>query len=154
MIREHQLPKIVQRRGKRVGRGFASGRGKTSGRGMKGQRARATVRRGFEGGQTRLVRRLPFIRGKSFRGAGRVVPVVNLNRIEERFKTSEKVTLTSLIRKGLVRKGARVAKILGRGSLSKKYEFGAGLWFSQRAVEKIITAGGKLPQSSVEGKKD
>lgn len=45
----------------RVGRGMASGNGKTSGRGHKGQKARSGggVRRGFEGGQTPLYRRLP-----------------------------------------------------------------------------------------------
>ena len=46
---------------KRVGRGIGSGLGKTSGRGHKGQKARSGggVRRGFEGGQTPLYRRLP-----------------------------------------------------------------------------------------------
>jgi len=44
---------------KRVGRGIASGLGKTSGRGHKGQRARNTVRPGFEGGQTVIYRRIP-----------------------------------------------------------------------------------------------
>ena len=45
----------------RVGRGVGSGLGKTSGRGQKGQKARTGggVRRGFEGGQTPLYRRLP-----------------------------------------------------------------------------------------------
>ena len=51
--------KKVSRR--RVGRGIGSGLGKTSGRGHKGQKARSGggVRRGFEGGQTPLYRRLP-----------------------------------------------------------------------------------------------
>ena len=46
---------------RRVGRGIGSGLGKTSGRGHKGQKARSGggVRRGFEGGQTPLYRRLP-----------------------------------------------------------------------------------------------
>ena len=45
----------------RVGRGIGSGLGKTSGRGQKGQKSRSGggVRRGFEGGQTPLYRRLP-----------------------------------------------------------------------------------------------
>ena len=45
--------------GKRVGRGWSSGKGKTAGRGMKGQRARNTVKQGFEGGQMPLHRRVP-----------------------------------------------------------------------------------------------
>ena len=50
--------KVVRRR---IGRGIGSGLGKTSGRGQKGQKARSGggVRRGFEGGQTPLYRRLP-----------------------------------------------------------------------------------------------
>ena len=53
------------KREKRVGRGHGSGRGKTSGRGTKGQKARTggTVNRSFNGGQTRLSKRLPFLRG-------------------------------------------------------------------------------------------
>lgn len=59
-----ELPKIVRRSGKRIGRGHGSGRVKTSGRGTKGQKARGKVRIGFEGGQSPLVKRLPYLRGK------------------------------------------------------------------------------------------
>src|SRR5438093_13578489 len=50
---------------KRIGRGHGSGRGKTAGRGTKGQKARTggTIHRAFNGGQTRLSKRLPFLRG-------------------------------------------------------------------------------------------
>lgn len=46
---------------KRLGRGVGSGLGKTCGKGHKGQKARSggKIRRGFEGGQTPLYRRLP-----------------------------------------------------------------------------------------------
>ena len=46
---------------RRIGRGPGSGLGTTGGKGQKGQYARAggQVRRGFEGGQTPLMRRLP-----------------------------------------------------------------------------------------------
>lgn len=59
-----QLNEIKDNKGatnnkKRVGRGIASGLGKTAGRGHKGQRARNTVRPGFEGGQTVIYRRMP-----------------------------------------------------------------------------------------------
>ena len=43
----------------RKGRGIGSGKGKTAGRGHKGQKARGTMKFGFEGGQTPLRRRLP-----------------------------------------------------------------------------------------------
>ena len=54
-------PGVKRQTRKRVGRGIGSGLGKTSGRGHKGQKARSGggVRRGFEGGQTPLYRRLP-----------------------------------------------------------------------------------------------
>src|SRR5579884_1347327 len=50
---------------RRVGRGHGSGRGKTAGRGTKGQKARSggSLHRAFNGGQTRLSKRLPFVRG-------------------------------------------------------------------------------------------
>ena len=50
---------------RRVGRGHGSGRGKTAGRGTKGQKARTggKIHRAFSGGQTRLSKRLPFLRG-------------------------------------------------------------------------------------------
>src|SRR5438046_10715741 len=53
------------KRAKRIGRGHGSGRGKTAGRGTKGQKARTggTIHRAFNGGQTRLSKRLPFVRG-------------------------------------------------------------------------------------------
>ncbi len=60
----HSLPKIVSKRSRRLGRGEGSGRGKTSGRGTKGQKARGTIRMGFEGGQLPLIKRLPLYRGK------------------------------------------------------------------------------------------
>ena len=54
-------PAVESVKRNRVGRGMSSGNGKTSGRGHKGQKARSGggVRRGFEGGQTPLYRRLP-----------------------------------------------------------------------------------------------
>ena len=58
---EELKPAMKKKTSNRVGRGIGSGNGKTSGRGQKGQKARSGggVRRGFEGGQTPLYRRLP-----------------------------------------------------------------------------------------------
>ena len=58
----NQLSKIIHPTAKRVGRGKGSGKGKNSGRGEAGQRARTRIRVGFEGGQARLMKRLPFLR--------------------------------------------------------------------------------------------
>src|SRR5579883_1273560 len=65
------------KRERRVGRGHGSGRGKTAGRGTKGQKARSggTIHRAFRGGQTRLSKGLPFLRGM---GAARnVIPFLS-----------------------------------------------------------------------------
>mgnify|MGYP001617128588 FL=1 len=61
----HTLSKVTARSKKRLGRGPGSGREKTSGRGTKGMNARNKSRLGYEGGQLPLIKRLPFIRGKS-----------------------------------------------------------------------------------------
>lgn len=63
------LVKIKQKPQKRIGRGQGSGKGKTAGRGMKGQKARSQPKLGFEGGQLKLIKRLPYVRGVGFRKA-------------------------------------------------------------------------------------
>ena len=68
---------------KRVGRGIGSGTGKTAGKGHKGQKARTggSIRRGFEGGQTPLYRRIPK-RGFKNRFATEYA-VINLSDLEK-----------------------------------------------------------------------
>src|SRR6266851_166893 len=76
----------AHKRRRRLGRGYGSGRGKTSGRGTKGQKARSggKVPPWFEGGQTRLAKRLPKARGfvNRFRVEYEIVNVEALNRFE------------------------------------------------------------------------
>jgi large subunit ribosomal protein L15 len=74
---------------KRLGRGHGSGRGKTAGRGTKGQKARTggKVHRAFNGGQTRLSKRLPFVRGLGnnttpFRDNYTIINVLDLSLFE------------------------------------------------------------------------
>src|SRR3989339_2109340 len=61
LLNELRPPKGAVKNRKRLGRGESSGHGKTSGRGNKGQKARSGGfhKRGFEGGQMPLQRRLP-----------------------------------------------------------------------------------------------
>jgi ribosomal protein L15 len=62
-----QLPKVVSKRKKRVGRGMGSGKGShTVGRGQKGQKSRGKINVLFEGMKVRksLLKRLPLLRGK------------------------------------------------------------------------------------------
>lgn len=66
MITLSTLPKITEKGKKRVGRGLGSGRGAKSGRGTtRHQRARESIPLFFEGGQNRLVKKFPLVRGKS-----------------------------------------------------------------------------------------
>ncbi len=135
----HELSpaKGSRRARKRIGRGPGSGTGKTAGRGHKGQRSRSgfSRRRGFEGGQMPLVRRVPK-RGFTniFR---REYSVVNLSRLEG-FEGD--VTPETLLAKGLVRKGQPV-KILGSGAIDQALAVKAHK-FSKTAREKIEAAGG------------
>ncbi|MBN2199725.1 MAG: 50S ribosomal protein L15 [Candidatus Aminicenantes bacterium] len=126
--------------GRRVGRGPGSGRGKTSGRGHKGQLSNAgfSQKRGFEGGQMPIHRRIPK-RGFTnvFR---REYSEVNLDRLDKIDKAE--IGLQDLIEAGLVKKNTAGVKILGRGLLSSAKTVTAHK-FSQSAQKKIEDAGGK-----------
>ena len=125
---------------KRVGRGVGSGLGKTSGRGHKGQKARSGggVRRGFEGGQTPLYRRLPK------RGFTNIHALeyteVTLTMLSK--SKSEDVTAESLIADGIIRKANAGIVILGTGKLEKKVNVKAAR-FTKSAKEAIEALGGK-----------
>ena len=125
----------------RVGRGIGSGLGKTSGRGHKGQKARTGggVRRGFEGGQTPLYRRLPKrgftnIHAKNYTE----VTLTMLNKSE-----ASDVTAESLLEEGIIGKINDGIVVLATGSLDKKLNVKAKR-FTKAAAEKIQAAGGKI----------
>jgi large subunit ribosomal protein L15 len=124
----------------RVGRGEAGRRGKTAGRGTKGQKARGTVRPGFEGGQMPLQRRLPKLKGFKSRNK-EVYTVINVQRLEE-FDAGTTITPAVLRDLGYVNHRGRV-KVLGEGELTKKLDVHAHA-FSLGAVEKIRAAGGEI----------
>src|SRR3954467_14839073 len=105
---------------KRVGRGQGSGNGKTAGRGHKGAQSRSgySYKRGFEGGQMPLHRRVP---KRGFHNPFRVeYAVVNLDLLADRFDSDTVVTPELLRERGLVRGAARQIKVLARGDISKK----------------------------------
>lgn len=126
----------------RVGRGIGSGNGKTAGKGHKGQKARTggSIRRGFEGGQTPLYRRIPK-RGFTNHFATEYA-VVNISDLE-RFENDTTVDINLLLTEGLVRKELDGLKVLGNGELTKKLTVVANK-FSKTAEEKILAAGGKI----------
>lgn len=104
----------------RKGRGIGSGKGKTAGRGHKGQKARGTMKFGFEGGQTPLRRRLP---KRGFKnpfsltfqpvGLGKVAALINAGKID----SSELITMKTLKEAGAIGKQIRDGvKLMGRGA--------------------------------------
>ena len=124
----------------RVGRGEAGRRGKTAGRGTKGLKARSKVRRGFEGGQMPLQRRMPKLPG--FTNPNRVEYIVlNVGRLTE-FDSGSTVTVEDLRSRGLVRHRGLV-KVLGEGEIDRPLTVKAHA-FSLGAVEKIQAAGGSV----------
>jgi large subunit ribosomal protein L15 len=134
-------------RKRRIGRGNATGQGTTAGKGTKGQKARSgSPRRGFEGGQIPIQKRMPYKRG--FRNRFRVeFEIVNLERIEELI---EEQRLEGVIdQQALARVGAidndltRPLKILGNGELSQAIHVKAHK-ISASARAKIEAAGGTV----------
>ncbi|KAK4484244.1 hypothetical protein RD792_011468 [Penstemon davidsonii] len=141
-----------RKKAKRKGRGHAAGQGGSCGFGMRGQKSRSGpgVRRGFEGGQMPLYRRLPKLRGIAGgmrAGVSKYVPV-NLKDIADAgFEEGEEVSLESLKSKGLINPSGRERrlplKILGDGELSVKLNFKARA-FSASAKEKLEAVGCSL----------
>ena len=126
---------------KRIGRGQGSGNGKTAGRGHKGAKSRSGFhyKRGFEGGQMPLHRRVP---KRGFHNPFRVeYEVVNLDTIEARFDAGTIVTPELLREHRLVQSADKPVKVLGRGEIAKKLTVRAHK-FSGKAAEKIAAAGG------------
>lgn len=139
----HNLgPAVKGKNRNRVGRGIGSGNGKTAGKGHKGQKARTggKIRRGFEGGQTPLYRRIPK------RGFNNVFSIeyatVNVSDLEQ-FENGTVVNMELLLNEGIVRKPFAGLKVLGNGTLTKKLTVEAKK-FSASAKEKIEAVGGKI----------
>ena len=134
-------PAVKKVASKRVGRGIGSGLGKTSGRGHKGQKARSGggVRRGFEGGQTPLYRRLP---KRGFTNIhAKTYTEVTLSMLNQSKATE--VSAESLLDEGIIGKINDGIVVLATGKLEKKLTVKAKR-FTKAAAEKIEAAGGKI----------
>ncbi len=134
-------PSSVKTTRKRLGRGIGSGLGKTAGKGHKGQKARSGggVRRGFEGGQTPLYRRLPKRGFKNIHAKNYTeVTLTMLNKSE-----ATEVTAESLLAEGIIGKINDGIVVLATGKLDKKLTVKAKR-FTKAAAEKIEAAGGKI----------
>lgn len=141
-------PRGARKKRKRLGRGTGSGHGKTSTRGHKGQKARAGGyhKRGFEGGQMPLVRRIPkqgFVNPFS-----KEIAIVNVGQLSE-VPQGTVIDEAFLRREGFVRRKTDGVKILGGGEIKTSLVFKLAL-FSESAKKKILAAGGQIPEEKIE----
>lgn len=143
-MQQHDLqPAPGSKRNKRrIGRGNGSGQGTTAGKGTKGQKARGHVRRGFEGGQIPIQKRMPYKRG--FTNRFRVeYEIVNVGRLEE-LELEGLVDQLALARAGVVDLH-RPLKILGEGELTRPLQVRADK-VSAGARAKIEAVGGTVEE--------
>ena len=141
----HELNAGSGKKRKRVGRGPGSGLGKTCGRGHKGAKSRSGFKnkRGFEGGQTPLKRRLPKF---GFTNPNRqTYQLINLDRLEKLEQLTDGTSLETqqMLEMGLIRNTKTPVKLLGRGSLTKKIKITVEK-ASRGAVESVTQAGGEV----------
>lgn len=139
----NDLLKIKTKKAKRLGRGHGSGKGKTSARGYKGQKAKETITPGFEGGQLRLIKRLPFRRGVGNPGYREKPIVLNLSKLQD-LAPGSVVDAKLLVEKKLLdeNKLNKKVKILSDGEI--KVSLTVKLPVTKAAKEKIEKAGGSV----------
>lgn len=139
------LPSIKKTAKRRLGQGHGSGRGKTGGRGQKGQTARGTMPVTFEGGQSQLVKRVPYLRGKGRnKPAASVAFPLNIKRLEVLSDGTE-VTVQTLRKSGVIEEGVHMVKILGKTRVTKKLVVLVPC--SESARKSIENAGGTVKGS-------
>lgn len=148
-MQAHELrpPKGAKHARRRIGRGNASGRGTYSGKGLKGQKARAgnKPKLGFEGGQTRLIKRLPRRRGFTNIFRTEYAPI-NLRQLE-RFEAGTEVTPELLKERRLVSSLRMPIKVLATGEITRALTVRVHK-FSAAAKTKIEAAGGTAQELS------
>jgi|TARA_B110000908_G_scaffold166704_1_gene218309 large subunit ribosomal protein L15 len=126
---------------KRVGRGIGSGNGKTCGRGHKGQKSRSggSIKRGFEGGQMPLQRRLPKV-GFSSRKSSSTTEI-RLDVLQN--LGLESVDLLALKSAGVVSENILRVKVIASGGITNAVTI-KGLSATAGAQKAIKAAGGKV----------
>jgi len=144
-MKQHELrpPQGAKKNRKRIGRGNARGTGTYSGRGIKGQNSRSGggVRPGFEGGQQRLIKGMPTLRGFTNIFRTEYAPV-NIDTLTG-FETGTEVTLGLMVSSGIVKDLSNPVKVLGRGEITIPLTVEANS-FSESAKRKIEAAGGSV----------
>lgn len=139
------LPKIVRGKNKRLGRGTSSGKGAKSGRGTtRHQKARQSIKLSFEGGQGKLSKKFPLLRGKgrnkSLAGITMVIKLEELNKLPD----NSEVTLETLTKNGIIKDIGKYSsvKIVSTGELKKVLTI--KLPVSKKTQEKVEKAGGTV----------
>lgn len=134
------LPKIIIKKNKRLGRGLGSNKGAKSGRGTtRHQKARQNIPLHFEGGQARMVKKFPLLRGKGRNKSFTLKPIViNLDQLNK-FEDGDTVTIEKLIKKNIIKENDRIrgVKVLNKGKLEKKLIVQIP---TSKEVKKIIAA--------------
>ncbi len=149
LVSELKTPKGAHRRRRRVGRGLGSGRGVYAGKGRKGQKARAGSgpRPGFEGGQTPLIKRLPFRRGVRGPGSNMTGGGPRPKAQEVRLRDLNRFAADTEVSPGLLREagltGAGRVKIIATGRLDRALTVKAHA-FTEGARVAIEAAGGRI----------
>ncbi len=140
----NNLPKVVSKAKKRIGRGIGTGvGGHTATRGQKGYKSRqgSKVALWFEGGQLPLIKRLPMLRGKGRLNVVRPTAEVSLTEIEN--MQADTISLETLKLEKVIDKRYKKAKVIGGGELKRKVTI-TGIAVSQQAQEQVEKAGGSV----------
>lgn len=145
MLTLNSLPKLVGKRKKRLGRGGGSGTGNKSTRGTKRhQKAREKIKIWFEGGQNRMIKKFPLLRGKARNKSVQAKPqIINLNHLEKIPKNTE-IDVDTLFKYKIISEKAlkNGVKILSTGKLQNPLIIKIPV--SKKAKQKIEVAGGKV----------
>lgn len=137
------LPRIGIRRKKRLGRGYGSGVGAKSSRGTtRHQKAREGIKIWFEGGQNRIIKKFPLLRGKSRNKSIQQKNVIVLLSDLSVYAEGDIVDVQSLIEKGVIDKNTKKVKILSSGKIDKKLS--VKIPISKSAAKQIEIAGGTV----------
>jgi large subunit ribosomal protein L15 len=128
---------------KRIGRGQGSGQGRTAGKGNKGQKARSggSIRRGFEGGQMPLHRRVP--KFGFYNRFMKTYGIISLETLAKTMPEGGDINIEVLIEKGLIASDSTLLKILGNGKIQAKYNICADK-VSASAKKSIEEKGGSI----------
>lgn len=137
----HTLPKLITKRKPQIGRGYGSGRGAKSGRGTtRHQAAREKIKEDYEGGQNKLTKKFPLLRGKAKNKSVQPTRIaISLSKLEK-LSVGSTVTLESLVKAGIIsmQDAQHGVKIVSKGSTTKKLVIEVPI--SRQAAQKIALA--------------